>query len=1203
MFDTIIEIQSEMRKYLLVLICFVLCLGALNSQRHNCEVDYPDVYEYFQIPNLEQYRSIQSSGWSVSTPYGGACPTNTCAGGAGFDCCIANPCRDFRIPVVVTLLRDAACGNHSLTEAQINTFFTKVNDFYSCLNVPFSFYHATDWDDSAIDYMGNNTSVLSNGARVLCNDDLNLFYRSSSNDMPPNDPAGNGTDDFVEARAFNIPGVMNIYIPGDYNGFTPGTTCPTCHEGGVASYPTSNISSFGTAFGINGFNNTSDDCATGTDVVYHEFGHWFGLHHTHGPVNNAQVNAGDPNGNDWVECPDGSECCTLGDFICDTDPDPNLSTGSVTDSNGNPLPSSCVTGSSGSINVSSCHSTCGTSYSNATNAQFNMMSYVGQSGPLGLTDCQKAKMVDALLCARGPMLCNRNAADDLVGGAMAASAEICVGDAAPTFTASYACAEWYDGTGAGATSVSGTSSFTPTIGTGAGQLNNAMPGVYSWYLGEDDETNPDCRTQVTVTVHPNPGNPTINGAQIATFCEAESMTLTTDVSTLLENQVIGWWITDDPLLGIADQTTLNNAINGATIGGPLTYPPNHLIRATGGDPAATLSQTFDCSGLEGNTYYATPMISSYSAGAAATNCSVSGSTSSINVNFGGGDLREGGITGSLDLNTSGCPTNQGDPTINICLDFDTYTNGSGNIGINFRTDGCSSFISSNGLSGVNQGDQVCFTSLDLNGFNPFVDDLCLLIWENTPNSSSNSPMTELQVELTITASYDPLPAIPFPSANYTDCMFGAFVQISCECECPGNPDFTLPISSREVCGSGVVTLNANAPCDQVSGSVGEGNAMDVYMYAPGGSPAMAPTNFEMSIDLSRPTESQVTTRGFTGTVSCPGDSEQMTCKNPTLQPIAFDFTCGTPPSFMTPVNNTCEPIDITYFTVLFDYNRDFDGDGVTEYSPFCSIERFDLTVYPDPSDFNVNIVNPECDGADGSVTISAANGEVCFTASGTAGTTATNTNATLSYDQTFFAGTSCEEQFMNDIEITCSVVLPLEIASFKAVRLNKDVELIWEVHKEQNVELYIIERSSDGQVFEYIGETPATDSQALRKSYHWIDKQALSEAYYRLKVLSYDGSMNFSEVIRLGDLENPNTLKVFPNPTANLINVSGENLIDYDSWVLTDGHGKSILKGAIDMNQLNLLVIKDLEMLHDGIYFLQLVGDKGTWTRKILKIR
>lgn len=51
-------------------------------------------------------------------------------------------------------------------------------------------------------------------------------------------------------------------------------------------------------------------------VFAHEMGHFFGLSHTHGPCNTLCGGV--------KECPDGSNCATAGDFLCDTPADPML---------------------------------------------------------------------------------------------------------------------------------------------------------------------------------------------------------------------------------------------------------------------------------------------------------------------------------------------------------------------------------------------------------------------------------------------------------------------------------------------------------------------------------------------------------------------------------------------------------------------------------------------------------------------------------------------------------------------------------------------------------------------------------------------------------------------------------------------------------------------------------------------------------------
>lgn len=60
-----------------------------------------------------------------------------------------------------------------------------------------------------------------------------------------------------------------------------------------------------------------NSCADPGDTsIPHELGHYFDLLHTHETA-------------DCVECPDGSNCTTCGDLLCDTPADPTLTTGTV----------------------------------------------------------------------------------------------------------------------------------------------------------------------------------------------------------------------------------------------------------------------------------------------------------------------------------------------------------------------------------------------------------------------------------------------------------------------------------------------------------------------------------------------------------------------------------------------------------------------------------------------------------------------------------------------------------------------------------------------------------------------------------------------------------------------------------------------------------------------------------------------------------
>ena len=616
--------------FLLFFLLPLISFAQSESLIGECEIDnIEDAGIEFPIhPKIKESKDLDKDpSWNTLTSYGG-CP-NTCDPDSPFDCCLTQPCEPYQIPVVFTLLADDNCGNVGITLAQLDDFITKVNNYYSCMNVPFEFFKCPNWDDTGQIKMGDGST------RQVCDDDLNLFYRAPSNDQPPNDPAGDMIDDFQEAKDLNLPCVMNIYIPGDYNGFTSATNPSYISEGGVASFPNGNIASYGTAFGINGLLNTSEDCtgpnAGQVSVAIHEFGHWFGLAHTHGFVNNVQANAGVVNNH--VECPDGSQCCIKGDRICDTDPDPNLFVGNVLDSNGGSTITSCVVDNGNcDRDASGCFSVCATPYPANINGETNIMSYARGSCRYEFTPCQIAKMVDALLCSRSDLsCCDPNFADtDDASNYLIDVITICAGDPVPTFNITVqsggpnapglntACIGWYetDNNLVDFTPLGTGLSFTPPT-TGVGAINTSIPGTYSYYFDDDlnnyslKACDDDIRKEVQIIVLGDPGAAEeLNGGAgpLAVGCGG-LISLDAVNESLSGNYDIAWYFSDTAPTNPSGATPLA----GATVGTPLNLATGNLISSTSGTPLTTLDNiNIDCSALEGaggdGTYYFTPYI-------------------------------------------------------------------------------------------------------------------------------------------------------------------------------------------------------------------------------------------------------------------------------------------------------------------------------------------------------------------------------------------------------------------------------------------------------------------------------------------------------------------------------------------------------------------------------------------------------------------
>ncbi|MBK9582833.1 MAG: hypothetical protein IPO48_13265 [Saprospiraceae bacterium] len=727
----------------------------------------------------------RNSTWNYTQGYGSTCE-NDCVMAAPIVCSNSSNSK-FRIPVVFTVSTTVGCaGNAAPTQAEVDAQLAIMNDLYACEATPIEFY-------KSVSYTGHPSSG-DMSTRFL---NLGCIYD--------------------ENNVSNIPGVTNIYV---FSNTGNGTGC-----NGYAflpSGPTAPMTAVMSNACFTGFVYTSGslNCAApslGSGVVLiHEMGHYLGLEHTHGSyVPGPNVNFPGNGGNNTAtnnyygdistELVNGSNSCTTGDHISDTPADLGIS--HSIDPQGSPsgtppvVPNpvgGCATRSGCNITFT-CQDANSQIYMPAAN---NIMNYNNISGcRTNYSDCQNAKMLDALICARGPQFCDRNVVAEF--GSNPTTYNICIGDAAPTFTATSNCYKWMDGLGDAATQLAtGTTTFTPAIGTGSGQLNNMLPGTYTWYLGDVNELNPNCRTPITVVVSAETGTATINNSSSANICGSQNINLATDVSVLGTNQIIGWWFSGSPLPSFSNQTSLDNAVAAATIGGPLSFPLNHIIASTSGSPLNQLTQSFDCSGLNGNTYYVTPIVATQNVPAPTSYSFALNGQSNISS-----------TVNNLPVNVSQLPTNATLTSVcvqisyNACEVFATHNdldislmgpngmtivledffagstnvptpsifnvcfvdNGTGYTGAS--STGCNASCFSGNLESASS-----FSSFD--GVNPNGT------WTLIVNDDFNASFYPCNISVSL--NFDmPSYALTFPSPVYTNCVIGSPVTVNCLCaSCP-----------------------------------------------------------------------------------------------------------------------------------------------------------------------------------------------------------------------------------------------------------------------------------------------------------------------------------------------------------------------------------------------------------------------------------
>jgi hypothetical protein len=125
----------------------------------------------------------------------------------------------------------------------------------------------------------------------------------------------------------------------------------------------------------------------------------------------------------------------------------------------------------------------------------------------------------------------------------------------------------------------------------------------------------------------------------------------------------------------------------------------------------------------------------------------------------------------------------------------------------------------------------------------------------------------------------------------------------------------------------------------------------------------------------------------------------------------------------------------------------------------------------------------------------------------------------------------CPKSYQTSLITVNNIVLPVHFIDVKARRENSDNVIAWEVDNEVDVAGYVIEHSSDGQVFVSIGRIKGKNISG-RQSYSFTDMNAptASIIYYRVKQTDIDGGYEYSKIVSLSQVEHP-AFKLYPNPS------------------------------------------------------------------------
>ncbi len=183
--------------------------------------------------------------------------------------------------------------------------------------------------------------------------------------------------------------------------------------------------------------------------------------------------------------------------------------------------------------------------------------------------------------------------------------------------------------------------------------------------------------------------------------------------------------------------------------------------------------------------------------------------------------------------------------------------------------------------------------------------------------------------------------------------------------------------------------------------------------------------------------------------------------------------------------------------------------------------------------------------------------------------------------------------------------LPIELTEFSATLTSNGVNLKWVTSSELNNDYFTIERSPDGEFFEFVSTVKGQGTSHVASTYTLVDEAPLAGiSYYRLKQTDFDRKSSYSEPRMIDNSQGLPQLKLYPNPVENgQLHLELSALPDHGEVAVSvatlqgvnvyQAYFKSEYKGTLH----NLIT---LNTLPSGIYVVVVVNSKNTWRKKII---
>ena len=177
-----------------------------------------------------------------------------------------------------------------------------------------------------------------------------------------------------------------------------------------------------------------------------------------------------------------------------------------------------------------------------------------------------------------------------------------------------------------------------------------------------------------------------------------------------------------------------------------------------------------------------------------------------------------------------------------------------------------------------------------------------------------------------------------------------------------------------------------------------------------------------------------------------------------------------------------------------------------------------------------------------------------------------------------------------------SKILPFNLDIFTATPADCHAVISWTTSNESSISSFVAEQSFDNVYFTAIGSVNAAGNNGMF-NYNINATQASGKSYYRLKIISKDGSVSYSKVVEcLNTCSDPEYMKVYPNPVTSydrLFVKFGTAYRGNTTIRIFNAIGQIILEDHFIVSNADNLVPVEVRRFASGTYFISLLTEKG----------